>query len=43
MKYKNLIEDEKEARLERNGIRLAGFLVILGIIFFALNIKKENN
>jgi len=43
MYYKNLIEDEKQARLERNGIRLAIGLMILGVIFFVSHIKKGNN
>jgi hypothetical protein len=43
MKSRNLIEDEKQARYERYGVRLASVLIILGVIFFVLDIKKGNN
>jgi len=31
-KYKNLVEDEKEARQERYGLNFASILIIIGII-----------
>jgi hypothetical protein len=37
----NLIEDEKQARTERVGIRLGVLLLIAGGIFLWLNWKKE--
>lgn len=37
MYYYNLIEDEKEARKERIGVRFAITLILFGIIVFTLN------
>jgi len=42
MYYNNLIEDEKQALYERRNIRLAGGLVLLGIIFIWVSWKKRN-
>jgi hypothetical protein len=35
--YYNLIEDEKEARKERVGMRLATMLILFGVIVLGLN------
>lgn len=44
MYYKNLIEDENEARTERVGSRIAYLLIIFGVLFFGYNyLKKKNN
>jgi len=42
MYYHNLVEDEKEARRERQGIRFAIGLIIVGGLFLWLNRKKIN-
>jgi hypothetical protein len=41
VKMHNLIEDEKTAQTERRGIRLGTVLIIAGVIFLWLNLKKE--
>ena len=40
MSYKNLVEDEKEARKERQGMRLAMGLILVGSIFLWMNWNK---
>ena len=42
MYYKNLIEDEKEALNERRQKRIAGGLLLMGIIFVLINWNKSN-
>jgi hypothetical protein len=37
----NLIEDEKQARLERRGINVAVILILLGGFFLYWNWKKD--
>jgi hypothetical protein len=39
--YYNLIEDEKEARKERAGMRLAICLIIIGSLFIWMNWRKR--
>lgn len=41
MYYHNLVEDEKEARKERRGTRIAIGLIIAGMVFLYLKWKKD--
>jgi hypothetical protein len=41
MGYKNLVEDEKQARKERIWMRLAIMLIVVGGFFVWLKLKKE--
>lgn len=41
MYYYNLIEDEKEARKERQGMSLAFLLIIIGSILLYMNWKNN--
>jgi len=43
MSYFNLVEDEKEARYERQGINLAIGLILLSGLFVWLSRKKSNH
>jgi hypothetical protein len=43
MYYYNLVEDEKEARKERQGMRLAIGLIILGALLLWMKYGKHNN
>jgi hypothetical protein len=41
MVYNNLVEDEKEARNERNGMKFAFVLILIGIISLWLNYREK--
>lgn len=43
MRYRNLVEDEKEARKERQGIRFAIGLILIGSLFLYLNWNKKDH
>ena len=43
MGYKNVIDDEKTARNERIGNRIAYSLIIFGVLFFGYRWWKKGN
>lgn len=40
MSYKNLVEDEEEALKERQGLRLATVLILIGSLLLLINWNK---
>lgn len=42
MSYKNLVEDEEEALKERQGVRLATVLILIGSLLLLINWNKMN-